>query len=170
MLKCVEIEDVFFDFVDYLLFEDFGNEFWRNELRSVKEWCVVFLYEMGFDDSSSFEMGFERMVERIREVSSSCFLLFLIDCEEDSNVMFYGREYDGNVNLIVDDLEDVDELLLLFKGYNYKEECRIVEFVNKKIGYWWKEIMSKRGGIIIKFKCEVRNGEFNKFDISRMKV
>lgn len=170
MLKCVETEDVFFDSVDHLSPEDSGNEFWRNELRSVKERRAVFLHEMGFDDSSSSEMGFERMVERTREVSSSCSSSSSIDCEEDSNVMFYGREYDGNANLIVDDLEDVDEPSLSSKGHNHKEECRIVESVNKKIGHWWKEIMSKRGGIITKSKCEARNGESNKFDISRTKV
>ncbi|XP_021728095.1 F-box/WD repeat-containing protein 1A-like [Chenopodium quinoa] len=178
-VKCFEAGDEFFDSVDHMSAEHcsaangvLGYEFWRNELKSVKERRYTFLCEMGFiepcslseadaacaeADDDHLELGLERVVESSGAVSSSC-SSSAIDC---------GRECNGDVNMnheIRPSLGDVCE----DDEVSTSNSCKSI---NKKIRHWWSDFMKKQRGSIGGYKCKVDDSEKAcKFEMSRTKV
>ncbi|KAJ8428692.1 hypothetical protein Cgig2_006811 [Carnegiea gigantea] len=183
MVNCVETEGVFFDAVNHhLLGEADSNahrvllrgEFWRSDLRSVKEWRESFLHEMdlledlcpSFECASDHSLGMEseRSEERSNgAVVSSC-SSSSID-RENSSVEFYARNCNGNANSVVVDEwgGDTEPSPSMSLG----EKHRVIESIYKRLGQWWKEIISKQK----KCKCQVEKGDQpKKPEISRMKT
>ncbi|GMH06683.1 hypothetical protein Nepgr_008523 [Nepenthes gracilis] len=172
MLNSGESDDVFFDSVDYLSLEEsvvaegddlegvLGYELWKKEPASVKERREIFLHKMGFAEFSnsgksngvnSAEMGSGRIVECNGAVSTS-YGSSTYDKGEES-LFFCGRDDDnGEANFVVEgsNHDQPRENSKAFEGDNsiLLEECRNSNSHKKKMGQWWKQVISKSGKIM----------------------
>ncbi|XP_074295561.1 WD repeat-containing protein YMR102C [Silene latifolia] len=169
VVERADVEDVFFDSLDLFSAEDNPNvhnkalryEFWRNELRSVKERRDSFLSEMGFvessplssiDDSNSVETGLEPMVETGESISSSC------------------SSSRDQAKLVVDEPMRHDMGVTEYEDDTLLPSTSSGKSHNKRIGQWWKEMTRKRNGMSGRCKSKVENGKYMKVHLNKKRV